>query len=264
MRTITKFLFAASLFAAVGSIASAQATIDNEPSGVGAGYKWDSWGSMGVDFVANPNASGINTSANVLKFTCNAVANGGNDWDGSDTDSNPSFTLSSSNCVIKMMVYKTVISKTIFKIEQGALTHEVPLFNNKINEWEEMSFDFTPYIGMTVTRISLFPDYSVRTTQNISYLDNISFNSNNPNSLSAIKENEVSVYPNPANGVLNISAKQELSQVVLSNIVGVAVKTVVVNGLSSTIDLSDVAKGAYIVTIKQANGATSAQKVIIN
>lgn len=263
MRTITKLFIAASIFAVAGNVATAQTNLDFETAGTGSTYSWSSWANPPAVLTTetNPVAGGINNTAKVLKFAYDAA---GGQWDGAFTDDMGDFTISASNCKVKVMVYKSVSSEMIFKLEKGTVAFESKLTNTKINQWEELTFDFTSLIGQTVNRVVLWTDTRATRSSNelVSYLDNIVFTS--ATALPSVSANEIGVYPNPTNGVLNITATQELSKVIVSNIVGVTVKTIAVSGLSSKIDLSDVAKGAYIITIVQENGAASTQKVVIN
>ncbi|PHK29932.1 hypothetical protein VF13_39875, partial [Nostoc linckia z16] len=65
--------------------AVAQQNINFEPGGNGTNYSWNVFENdtnPPLEFVANPNASGINTSSNVAKFT-SLVS--GNPWAGTET-----------------------------------------------------------------------------------------------------------------------------------------------------------------------------------
>jgi hypothetical protein len=64
----------------------------------------------------------------------------------------------------------------------------------------------------------------------------------------------VSVFPNPSNGVVNIrTAELEVYNVEVVNVTGKLVRTERING-TSTMDLSDLAKGVYTVRVSNANG----------
>ncbi len=64
--------------------------------------------------------------------------------------------------------------------------------------------------------------------------------------------NAVSVYPNPNSGVFNVSLDAVISgemTVMVYNTIGELVKTIVVNGTSTVVDMSDVASGVYSVKV---------------
>ena len=129
--------------------------------------------------VSNPSASGVNTSANVAKYIVNSS---GQPWAGLWSDNLPDFTFTADNCIVKVMVYKDVISNFDVKFEgDGGLNFEKQIPNTKINEWEELIFDFSNRIGSTVTRLVLIPDFpGTRTAGSTNYFDNISFSSGVP------------------------------------------------------------------------------------
>jgi hypothetical protein len=95
------------------------------------------------------------------------------------------------------------------------------------------------------------------------YFDNLYFWKDLGTSVSEVTTaNGISYYPNPIANQLTVNAKSEISQVVVRNLVGQSVKTVIVNGLQQSIDLSNVSAGNYLVTVKLANGQLSTQKLV--
>ncbi len=56
-------------------------------------------------------------------------------------------------------------------------------------------------------------------------------------------------YPNPVNDVLTMSAKNEISNVEIFNMLGQVVLTKEVNALTTTIDTSELANGTYVVQV---------------
>jgi hypothetical protein len=89
------------------------------------------------------------------------------------------FTLNASNAIVKLWVYKSVISDVgvKFATASGASTGELKKPNTLINQWEELTFDFTSQIGnpnnTNIDQIIIFPDFNARTTDNDCYIDNI-------------------------------------------------------------------------------------------
>jgi len=144
---------------------------------VGQNYKWTifsngSGDSTNLSVVANPNTTGINTSAKCLKYVVTAT---GDPWSGFYGQSHGSIVLDANNSMITMMVYKDVISNVNLKLEPPNADHNVP--NTKINEWEKLTFNYTSAIGTTAATITLIPDFSVtpRPGGSINYMDNIEF-----------------------------------------------------------------------------------------
>ena len=181
LNTLKKLTLSASLL--VSSFAFGQnAPIDFESAGKGANWSWSSFENVGnatLEFVANPSQTGANTSATVAKFTSLI---GGQPWAGCQSAHGSdigTFTLSASNAIVKIMVYKTVISDVGLKFatSTNASTGEIKVANTKINEWEELTFDFSGKISETNDQIVVFPDFQARTTDNVTYFDNITFSS---------------------------------------------------------------------------------------
>ncbi len=175
-----KKLAAVCALACTSSVFAQNAPIDFESTGKGASWTWTSFENVGnaaLEIVANPSATGANTSATVAKFT---ALTGGQPWAGCHSAHGSdigTFTLSASNAIVKIMVYKSVISDVGIKFATSAdaSTGEIKVANTKINEWEELTFDFSSKITETNDQIIIFPDFQARTTDNVCYFDNITF-----------------------------------------------------------------------------------------
>ncbi|MCM4157314.1 PKD domain-containing protein [Gramella sp. AN32] len=132
-----------------------------------------------LEIVNNPDASGINTSMNVAKFTARV---GGEPYAGTETVLENPFTLSASNSTVKIMVWKSVISDVGVKFANaaGGSTGEIKVANTKTNEWEELTFDFSGVIGnpnnTDITNLVIFPDFQDRSQENVVYFDNVTLN----------------------------------------------------------------------------------------
>ncbi|HRY97773.1 MAG TPA: T9SS type A sorting domain-containing protein, partial [Bacteroidales bacterium] len=165
------------------------APINFETGGYGASWTWtvfENFTNPPLEIVANPSATGINTSATVAKFT---ALQAGNPWAGCEslhgTTNLGSFVLDTSNSIIKIMVWKPVISDVGIKLvaNSGWAMAEIKVANTLINQWEELTFDFSAYpnppaIEGPYDQIVIFPDFNLsgRTQNNICYFDNITFN----------------------------------------------------------------------------------------
>jgi hypothetical protein len=71
------------------------------------------------------------------------------------------------------MVYKPVVSNVGIKFAtaSGASTGELLVANTLINQWEELTFNFTPILGLPsssgIDQLIIFPDFQNRTSTNI-------------------------------------------------------------------------------------------------
>lgn len=151
-------------------------TIDFETPGVGAEWDWtvgENADNPPLEFVANPLAGGINTSATAAKFTARFT---GNPWALCYTNDDGEFTFDAANSTVTMMVYKPVISNVGFKVEGSTGSPlELVVANTLINTWEELTFDFSAVEGQSFNRLVIIPDFDFtpRAQENIVYFDNI-------------------------------------------------------------------------------------------
>jgi len=172
------------------SVSFAQnAPIDFETGGHGATWTWtvfENGTNPPVDIIANPNVAGVNTSATVAKFT---ALQAGQPWAGCESAHGATnlggFVLDATNSLIKIKVWKTVISDVGIKLvaPTGWALPEIKVPNTQINQWEELTFNFSGHTNPPASegaydQIVIFPDFNLagRTQDNIVYFDHITFN----------------------------------------------------------------------------------------
>ena len=158
--------------------------IDFETDGFGASWTWtvfENDDGPAVEFVENPDKTGINTSAMVAKITARrngAPYAGCESKHGTDIGG---FKFDENNKTVKIMVYKSVKSDVGIKFAEfnGEAQPEIKVANTKINEWEELTFNLSGSIGKGATKvvdqIIVFPDFRNRSSETIVYFDNITF-----------------------------------------------------------------------------------------
>lgn len=173
-----------SLMVALG-LSAQNVPVDFETGGNGANWTWtvfENSTNPAVEVIANPDQTGANTSATVMKFT---ALQAGNPWAGCESNRGVDlgkFSWDATNRTVKIMVWKPVISDVGIKFiaDSGWAEVEVKVANTKINEWEELTFDFSGKVnppanqGM-LSQIAIFPDFNARTGDNVCYIDNITF-----------------------------------------------------------------------------------------
>jgi hypothetical protein len=148
-------------------------TIDFETGGMGADWGWtvgENGANPPLQFPANPVSGGINTSATVARFT---ALDAGMDWALCYTNDIQPFQFNSTNKIVKIMIYKTVLSNVAIKFEGGSTPVEIQHPNTLINQWQELTYDFSSAIGNTYSRLVIIPDFAPRTQDNVIYFDNI-------------------------------------------------------------------------------------------
>lgn len=161
-------------------------TVDFEPGGVGADWTWEvgeNADNPPLEFISNPVGGGINTSATVAKFTARQA---GNPWALVFTDSDGQFTFDATNTTVKIMVYKPVISPVHIKLEGPGNAIELTGTNTVVNQWEELTYDFSSEVGKVYNRIVILPDLYARPQENILYFDNLQ-----------VPDGEVIILPEP-------------------------------------------------------------------
>ncbi|NUQ24600.1 MAG: T9SS type A sorting domain-containing protein [Saprospiraceae bacterium] len=180
--------FTFALLMLMSSAAFAQnAPINFETGGQGADWTWtvfENATNPPLEIVANPDPTGINTSATVAKYT---ALQSGNPWAGCESlhgaDLGP-FVLDATNSIVKIMVWKSVISDVGIKFASptGWAQSEIKVANTLVNQWEELTFDFSSYINPPagegqLDQFIFFPDFNLagRTQDNIVYFDNVTF-----------------------------------------------------------------------------------------
>ncbi len=182
-------MFTTILLVLAASVVFAQnAPIDFEPDGQGADWAWtvfENDTNPPVEIIANPDPSGANTSSTVAKFTALQT---GMPWAGCESQHGADlgeFVLDASNSMIKIMVWKSVISDVGIKLvsSTGWSQGEIKVANTVINQWEEITINFSAFTNPppeegVLDQIVIFPDFNLdgRTQDNVVYFDNITFN----------------------------------------------------------------------------------------
>ena len=179
------------------------APINFEAGGEGADWTWtvfENDDNPPLEIVANPDPSGVNTSATVAKFTARDLGQpfaGVESMHGADIGT---FDLTSANAYVTIKVYKTKISDVGIKFAtpSGGAQPEIKVPNTVINQWERITIDFTSYIGLAQTtgidQIIIFPDFVDRTADDVIYFDDITFSDTPPVELPVTFEDPTADY----------------------------------------------------------------------
>ena len=119
--------------------------------------------------VANPNASGINTSANVAEWQRSE-----DQWAHvfCELDGKIDFT---SGTTFYVKAYMPIAATVLFKLEDknnGGVFTEVSVDVTAVNEWVQLSFDFTGAQSGTYDKIVIFFDFA-NMVDNTYYFDDI-------------------------------------------------------------------------------------------
>ena len=114
--------------------------------------------------------------------------------------------------------------------------------------WTQASYALTP--GTHELKWEYTKDVSVSSGSDCAWIDNVSFPASTIiTDVKTVVENKVTVYPNPANDVLNIQLGDDQSDIVIYNSLGQVVRRVEAMSGDVQINISDLQKGLYFVKI---------------
>jgi len=256
MHTITKTI----LTLALPMFAFAQnGPIDFEANGEGASWAWAVFENdinPPLEIVPNPDQSGLNTSATVAKFT---ALQAGQPWAGCESahgGGTGSFAIDASNAQIRIMVWKSEISDVGIKLVRpdSWSLGEIKVANTKINEWEQLTFDFSAHIGLSpdYDQVVIFPDFQARGSDQVIYFDNV-FGDAATIGLNEASVSTAKIFPNPGNSVINIESETTIKSLQIYNTTGQLVISKNVDELSTEVDANDLSNGLYIIQLEKEN-----------
>ena len=112
----------------------------------------------GIDVIANPDASGVNTTNTVARMTKSA---GSEVWAGAFFETATPLDLNTySNISVKTWSPKLgALVKLKLENADASITHEVDLNTSVINSWEELVYDFSTAPIADYTRVVIFFDF---------------------------------------------------------------------------------------------------------
>lgn len=148
-------------------------TVDFENNGIGGDWNWIMQGNADnppLEILDNPVSGGINITEKVAKFT---AREDGEAYAYTHTIDDGQFIFAQNSHIVELMVYKPVISPISIKFDGPDGFAEILAWNTQVNQWEELAFDFSEFIGNTYNRFRILPDYEDRDEEHIIYLDNI-------------------------------------------------------------------------------------------
>ena len=234
--------------------------IDFEVGGTGLNWTWTTFENSNnppLEFVDNPDPSGINASLYAAKFTALQL---GKPWAGFESQHGAgigSFSFDATNCVFRIMVYKSVISDVGLKFasSSNAAQPELKKPNTLINQWEEIEFNVCGLIGVypqVVDQIIIFPDFNLsnRTQDNVIYIDNIGNNGSVSGVVELGNPTALSVYPNPAENsisVIGLNPNEIVMSLAVINHLGQIVASE--NCTNKNLDIQGLQKGYYFLRI---------------
>jgi hypothetical protein len=226
-----------------------------------------------VATVDNPKKTGINTSNKVIKFDRRP---GGEIFAGAFTDLPAPMKWTNTKYVIRAKVLMDHIGNFAPKVEPGpggsGAAQEIPKANTKVNEWEEITADFTGKItgNEKYFRLTFFIDLLLpaSTVSQVSYIDDIVIGDGAGCGTTGIFDpvtvEHLSVYPNPATSELYIRNTEKIKRIDITNLLGQRVKSMIVTGGLDiqTISLDGLSNGLYTVLAYDEKGLIANSKFV--
>ena len=219
-------------------------------------------GGITTAVVANPNPSGINTTANCLEVKRTATQW----WVIAGVNVTPDLAISDTETkYVSMMVYYPAQPDLGIRFDApddgsngGPAVRALNVYTTP-NEWQEIVFEIkdeqtaTAFTHGTLFRLSIHPDIGFENDPigqvlddagSISgYIDEIQILNSNPllSNKDFELEKSISLYPNPAQSAFKITTRNNVEY-----------------------DISSLASGMYIVKMIDNNGGTASKKLIKN
>jgi Secretion system C-terminal sorting domain len=224
--------------------------------------------------VTNTKKATINTSNNVLEFK---RLPGGAVFAGGFFDFPAPLAWTTTALTVKAKVLMDHIGNLAFKLEgspNGPNNVEVFVANTKVNEWEEITINFTGK-GTPVltgkeghTRLTMFIDLTLplATTIQTSYVDDIVIGTGACGRVGVFetaKVERLNVYPNPAVNELFVQNTEGVRRLEVTNMLGQKVKIVALNNVNNfAVSLDGLDKGMYVISAFGDKGLVANSKFV--
>jgi hypothetical protein len=197
--------------------------------------------------IANPNPTGINTSAKVGKI----VRNGGATWAGSKLRLPNRFDFSTTH-TFTMKVYSTRVGlPVLFKLEGTGAT-EVLTRTTVANGWEELRWNFSGRPANTYNELVFMFDFGTVGNGSASstfLFDDVNLTTGASNT-NEIAGSTITIFPNPANDRLFIGGLVEKSVISIYDFSGKRIFNAPMD--NNEMDISLFPNGIYSMKIEMA------------
>ncbi len=224
--------------------------------------------------LTNPKKTGINTSNNVMEFKRlpNSTV-----FTGGYFDFPAPLKWTTNTLTVKAKVLMDHIGNVTAKLEgsaSGPNNIEIPVANTKVNEWEEMTFNFTgkgtPVITGKegYTRLTFIVDFQVPvpTVIQISYIDDVVIGEGSCTTtgiFEAAKVESLKVYPNPAFNELFVQNTEGVRRLEITNMLGQKVKVINLSTVDTyTVSLAGLDRGMYLISAYNDKGLVANNKFV--
>jgi len=236
-----------------------------------------------LSLVTNPDATGNNTSANVVKFIKPGSAGGSA---GATVTAAAElgfktaipFSVTDTKMTVAVWSPDSGIQVRLKAEDHADITHtvEAEATTTVAGGWEVLEFDFSNQAagteslthglnnGWKYDKVSIFFNFGVdgaTAGEKTYYFDNMNFGDLASLSVKDVNLFEFKIYPNPVGNLLFISAKETIDEVGIYNILGKEVKKIKVKKNKYEINISDLKAGMYFLKYT-INNTVRTKKII--
>lgn len=153
-------------------------------------------------------------------------------------------------------------SLSIFCISRSTGERFVDITPSLLNEWNSIDIPLVDFTDQGLSVADLFQFKVVGSGGKVVYLDNLYFLPSYPTAVDdVVTQSELKIYPNPATNRLALHAKSEMRNLIIRNLIGQVVLFTPLNAMDTSISLSGVDAGNYMVTVVLQNGTVITQKL---
>lgn len=144
----------------------------------------------------------------------------------------------------------------------NAPVKEFLLALNPLNQftWNRYDIPLSSFTGVDKSKIFQFK--FVGSGGKTIYVDNIYFHNNVVSAVNNPITGQLRVYPSVVNEILTIETESDIRRVTVTNITGQKLIALNPGQNSSVVDMSQLSKGNYFITIELENGQTAVRKII--
>jgi hypothetical protein len=214
------------------------------------------FGNSTYSIIANPDATGLNTSATVLE-----TVHGNETWAGLffDVTNKLDFT---TDTLIQIMVWAPATGTMRLKLEDksnGAVFWEADQAITVASQWTQLTWDLSG-VGTLYDRVVLFPGWGV--TSGTYYVDNIEQGTASGIGMDEQNSNLLTLAPNPANDFVNVSINATNAHFSIVSLTGQIVANGILTEGQNSLSTANLCNGIYMVRVSSDEG-TSVQKLIV-
>ena len=164
------------------------------------------------------------------------------------------------------MVWKDVISDVgikLVRVDNWSLG-EIKVPKTKVNQWEQITFDFSAHIGNTYDQIVIFPDFDLggKRSDRVIYFDNVYGAQAGATGIEDMDKSDISIFPNPVKDIFNISMDKEIEEIFVFDYSGKLILQKEVSANETSINTSNFSKGVFVLKV-MSSGDMLVKKFIV-